>query len=168
MLFVWRETNYNYVKAYLELESYHVPRKCFRKGLLMEGEVSIINNQEMIMKCWNKLVIIIVIIIIIIIIIVIIIIIIIIIIINHKTFVVSLLVLYCSKTTKKVVSKCSVGVCWAAVPTWQARTQLFRRGGGVHFKLDRTSCQQSLKYISLYNTGGAPFSTEKRNIFLCT
>ena len=41
-------------------------------------------------------------------------------------------------------------------------------GGGVHFKLDRTSCQQSLKYISLYNTGGAPFSTEKRNIFLCT
>ena len=41
-------------------------------------------------------------------------------------------------------------------------------GGGVHFKLERTSCQQSLKYISLYNTGGAPFSTEKRNIFLCT
>ena len=39
---------------------------------------------------------------------------------------------------------------------------------GVHFKLERTSCQQSLKYISLYNTGGAPFSTEKRNIFLST
>ena len=37
-------------------------------------------------------------------------------------------------------------------------------GGGVHFKLERTS----LKYISLYNTEGAPFSTEKRNIFLCT
>ena len=52
----------------------------------------------------------------------------------------------------------------------QARTQLFRRrgGGGVHFKLERTSCQQSLKYISLYNTGGATFSTKKRNIFLCT
>ena len=48
----------------------------------------------------------------------------------------------------------------------QARTQLFRRG--VHFKLERISCQQSLKYISLYNTGGAPFSTKKRNIFLCT
>ena len=50
---------------------------------------------------------------------------------------------------------------------------LFRRvrsffGGGIHFKLERTSCQQSLKYTSLYNTGGAPFSTEKRNIFLCT
>ena len=42
--------------------------------------------------------------------------------------------------------------------------------GGVHFKpeLERTSCQQSLKYISLYNTEGAPFSTVKRNIFLCT
>ena len=39
--------------------------------------------------------------------------------------------------------------------------------GGVHFKLEQTSCQQSLKYISLYNTEGAPFSTEKRNIFLC-
>ena len=38
----------------------------------------------------------------------------------------------------------------------------------MHFKLERTSCQQSLKYISLYNTEGAPFSTEKRNIFLCT
>ena len=37
--------------------------------------------------------------------------------------------------------------------------------GGVHFKRERTSCQQSLKYISLYNTEGAPFSTEKRNIF---
>ena len=32
----------------------------------------------------------------------------------------------------------------------------------------RTSCQQSLKYISLYNTEGARFSTEKRNICLCT
>ena len=42
-------------------------------------------------------------------------------------------------------------------------------GGGVHFKLEpRTSCQQSLKYVSLYNTEGAPISTEKRNIFLCT
>ena len=30
----------------------------------------------------------------------------------------------------------------------QARTQLFRRRG-VHFKLQRTSCQQSLKYISI-------------------
>ena len=50
---------------------------------------------------------------------------------------------------------------------FQARTQLFRRGG-VHFKLERTSCQQSLKYMSLYNTGGAPFSTKKINIFLCT
>ena len=40
-------------------------------------------------------------------------------------------------------------------------------GGEVHFKLERTSCQQSLKYISLYNTDGAPFSTEKRNICLC-
>ena len=38
----------------------------------------------------------------------------------------------------------------------QARTQFFRRGGrgggGVHFKLERTSCQLSLKYLSLYNT----------------
>ena len=53
----------------------------------------------------------------------------------------------------------------------KARTQLFRRGGGgggMHFKLERTSCQQSLKYISLYNTEDAPFSTKKRNIFLCT
>ena len=35
--------------------------------------------------------------------------------------------------------------------------------------LERTSCQKSLKYIymSLYNTEGAPFSTEKRNMFLC-
>ena len=39
---------------------------------------------------------------------------------------------------------------------------------GVHFKLERTSCQQSLKYVSLYNMEGAPFSTEKRNMFLCT
>ena len=38
-------------------------------------------------------------------------------------------------------------------------------GGGVHFKLERTSCQQSLKCISLYNTEGVHFSTEKRNIF---
>ena len=50
----------------------------------------------------------------------------------------------------------------------KARTQLFRRGGGVNFKLERTSCQQSLKYIYLNNTEDAPFSTEKRNIFLCT
>ena len=52
----------------------------------------------------------------------------------------------------------------------QALTQLFRRGGGggVHFKLERTSCQQSLKYIFLFNKEGAPFSTEKkRNMFLC-
>ena len=32
----------------------------------------------------------------------------------------------------------------------------------MHFKLEWTSCQQSLKYISLYNTEGAPFSTEKK------
>ena len=32
----------------------------------------------------------------------------------------------------------------------QARTQLFWRGEGVHFKPKRTSCQQSLKiYISV-------------------
>ena len=36
----------------------------------------------------------------------------------------------------------------------------FSAGGGVHFKLERTSCQQSLKYISPYNTEGAYFSTE--------
>ena len=39
-------------------------------------------------------------------------------------------------------------------------------GGGVHFKLERTSCRQSLKYISLYyalyNTESASFSTEKK------
>ena len=35
-------------------------------------------------------------------------------------------------------------------------------GGGGTLSLKRTPCQQSLKYISLYNTGGAPFSTEKR------
>ena len=38
---------------------------------------------------------------------------------------------------------------------------------GVHFKLERTSCQQSLKYISLYNTEGAPFSTEKKETYFC-
>ena len=36
----------------------------------------------------------------------------------------------------------------------------------MHFKLGRTSYQQYLKYISLYNTEGVPFSTEKRNISL--
>ena len=36
-----------------------------------------------------------------------------------------------------------------------------RRGGGVHFKLERTSCQQPLKYISLYNMEGAPFLLKK-------
>ena len=35
-------------------------------------------------------------------------------------------------------------------------------GGGVHFKVERTSCQLSIKYISLYNTEGAPFSTVQR------
>ena len=45
------------------------------------------------------------------------------------------------------------------------RVRSFFGGGGVHFKLERASCQQSLKYISLYNTGDAPFSTKKRNIF---
>ena len=40
--------------------------------------------------------------------------------------------------------------------------QLFLRGGGGgHLKLERTLCQQSLKYISLYNTEGAPFPSEK-------
>ena len=29
--------------------------------------------------------------------------------------------------------------------------------GWVHFKLERTLCEQCLKYISLYNTEGAPF-----------
>ena len=43
----------------------------------------------------------------------------------------------------------------------------FSVGGGGHFKLERTSCQQSLKYISMYNTEGAPFSSEERNTFLC-
>ena len=37
----------------------------------------------------------------------------------------------------------------------------------MHFKLERTSCQHSLKYISLYNAEGAPLSSEKRNMFLC-
>ena len=36
----------------------------------------------------------------------------------------------------------------------------------MHFKLERTSCQ-SLQYISLYNTEGVPFSSEKRDMFLC-
>ena len=36
-------------------------------------------------------------------------------------------------------------------------------GGGVHFKLVRTLCQQSLKYIFLYNTERVPFSSEKKN-----
>ena len=43
----------------------------------------------------------------------------------------------------------------------QARTQLFRCGGGVHFELERTLCQQSLKYISMCNTEG-----EKSEMFL--
>ena len=41
-------------------------------------------------------------------------------------------------------------------------------GGGwceVHFKLERASCQQSLKYISLYNTEGTPFSTEENEYY---
>ena len=38
-------------------------------------------------------------------------------------------------------------------------------GGGVHSKLERTSCQQSLKYTSLYNMEGATFSTEKEKCF---
>ena len=43
----------------------------------------------------------------------------------------------------------------------------FSAGGGVHFKLERTSCQQSLKYISLYNTKGASFSTvKKKHLFV--
>ena len=40
-------------------------------------------------------------------------------------------------------------------------------GGRVHFKLERTSCQQSLKYIFLYNKEGAPFSTEKKETCFC-
>ena len=36
--------------------------------------------------------------------------------------------------------------------------------GEVHFKLERTPCQQSLKSASLYNTESASFFTEKRNI----
>ena len=36
-----------------------------------------------------------------------------------------------------------------------------RGEGGVHFKLERTSYQRSLKYIFLYNKEGALFSTEK-------
>ena len=38
-------------------------------------------------------------------------------------------------------------------------------GGGVHFKLERNSCQQSLNYISLYNTKGAPFLLRKEMSF---
>ena len=36
---------------------------------------------------------------------------------------------------------------------------------GVHFKLEWTSCRLSLKYISLYNTESAPFSTQKKKHF---
>ena len=43
----------------------------------------------------------------------------------------------------------------------------FSAGGGVHFKLERTSCQQSLKYLSLYNTEGAPFPSEKKETSFC-
>ena len=50
----------------------------------------------------------------------------------------------------------------------QTRTHLSRRGegGGVHFKLERSSCQHSLKYIAV-KYEGAPFSTETRTMFLC-
>ena len=40
-------------------------------------------------------------------------------------------------------------------------------GGEVHFKLERTLFQQSLTYISMYNTEGASFSSEERKMFLC-
>ena len=66
----------------------------------------------------------------------------------------------CSLSATKVTIICQLNM--------QVRMQLFWQGGGVHFKLGQTSCQQSLKYISLYNMEGAPFSTEKRNFFLCT
>ena len=37
----------------------------------------------------------------------------------------------------------------------------------MNFKLKRTLCQQSLKYIYLYNTEGARFSSDKGKMFLC-
>ena len=42
-------------------------------------------------------------------------------------------------------------------------------GGEVHFafELERTLCQQSFKYVSLYNTDGVPFPGEKRFFCVC-
>ena len=37
----------------------------------------------------------------------------------------------------------------------------------MHFKFEQTSSEQSLKYISLNNTEGAPFSAKKRKVLLC-
>ena len=39
--------------------------------------------------------------------------------------------------------------------------------GWVHFKLERNLCQQSLKYISLYNTKGEAVSSEKTKNCFC-
>ena len=39
--------------------------------------------------------------------------------------------------------------------------------GGCTLSLSEPYVNSPSKYISLYNTEGAPFSTEKRNIFLC-
>ena len=43
----------------------------------------------------------------------------------------------------------------------RARSFFGGGGGGVHFKLELTSCHQSFKYISLYNTERATFSSLK-------
>ena len=51
----------------------------------------------------------------------------------------------------------------------QARTQLFRwGGGGMHFKLERTSCQQSLIkiYISVQYRRCTLFYLEKKYLFV--
>ena len=39
-------------------------------------------------------------------------------------------------------------------------------GRGVHFELEQTLCQQPLKYISMYNTEGGLFCSEKKKMFL--
>ena len=37
----------------------------------------------------------------------------------------------------------------------------------MHFKLERTSCKQSLKYVNLYNTEAAPFSQLRKETSFC-
>ena len=52
-------------------------------------------------------------------------------------------------------------------PSSGAYAAFSAEGGGMHFELERTLCQQPLKYISMYNTEGGLFCSEKKkNVFV--